>query len=121
VALDVDAEGKALAVYWANLGDRGGEIVRAEIDVEGSREVLVSGQSFPTGIAIDQTHVYWTSRSEGKVLRVPKDGGAPPLDPELVAEGQRSPGAIVAGLGAIFWVNEGERGARNGSIVRLAR
>lgn len=119
VALETDGGGDAVAVYWANLGaaDDAGQIVKRSFTPDEAPRVLASGQSFPTGIAIHASHVYWTSRGSGEVWRTLKDGSG---TPERVASEQRSPGAIVAGADALFWVNEGERGARTGSIVRYA-
>ncbi len=35
--------------------------------------VLASDQSYPSGIAVDSTHVYWTNNElSGEVLKVPK-------------------------------------------------
>lgn len=120
IALDVDAEGKATAVYWVNLGamERAGEVVRVSLvgGVIGEREVLASGQPHPIAIALDEASVFWTNRGDGTVMKLLKTGGKAP---EAIATQQHNPGAIVAAGDAIVWVNEGKPGARNGAVVRL--
>jgi hypothetical protein len=52
-------------------------------------------------IDVDETHVYFTSRSAGTIARVVKAGGAP----EIVASAQDDPEAVVVMDDAVYWTN----------------
>lgn len=67
------------ALYWLNGGD--GTVVRLALG-GGAPVVLASGQVHPTHLAVDATHVYWTTGGDlgdggGTVMKVPIAGGAP--------------------------------------------
>lgn len=66
-------------------------------------EDVVTGVSEPAGLALDETHVYWTTAG-GLVQRAPKAGGAA----ETIASGQNDPGPIVADGKRVIWINRGD-------------
>ncbi|WP_437930730.1 hypothetical protein WMF37_16365 [Sorangium sp. So ce291] len=123
IALDVDGQGNAVAVYWASF--EGGSIFRAALsDGEiGEASAVVSDQGQLNGIALDDEHVYWTRRDEGTVVRMPKDGG----EPEVLASRQQRPGDIAVDELAVYWINEGSPDqddglpVKDGAILKLAR
>lgn len=123
IALDVDAQGNAVAVYWASF--EGGSVHRADLSGEAGFELeeIVSDQGQLNGVAVDAEHVYWTRRDEGTVVRMPKDGG----EQEVLASQQTRPGDIAVDGTAVYWINEGspdqEDGtpAKDGAILKLTK
>jgi len=74
--------------------------------------VIASGQSTPTNVALDDTHLYWTNQVPGgAVMRVPRLGGTA----EMVATKTKTPGGLAVDGSSVFW-SEFESG---GSIWRL--
>lgn len=63
--------------------------------------VVASDVGDPRDIALDATHVYWTTGA-GTVQRAPKEGGAV----ETIAEGGGALGAIVVDGARAYWVDE---------------
>jgi hypothetical protein len=92
----------------------------------GCVEVLIDGQAWPTSIALDATHVYWTNLGthgplgeynfDGTVMAMPLAGG----EPTVLAEDQRLPGQLVLAGGYLYWINRphGET-ARDGAAMRV--
>ncbi|WP_438020015.1 hypothetical protein WMF18_13515 [Sorangium sp. So ce315] len=123
IALDVDGQGNATAVYWASF--EGGSVFRAALGEGevGEVEEVVSGQGQLNGLALDDAHVYWTRRDEGTVARAPKDGG----EPEVLASRQQRPGDIAVDAAAVYWINEGSPDqddgtpAKDGAVLKLAK
>lgn len=70
-----------------------------------------SGLADPRNLAVDDSHVYWTT-GDGKVQRVPKVGGAV----ETLASDQDSPGAVTVDATSVFWINEA-----GGKVMRVPK
>lgn len=63
---------------------------------------LASEQSRPTGLALDDTHAYWTNQAApGDVMRVARGGGTP----EVVAAGHTNPTGIAVDSEAVYWTD----------------
>ncbi len=63
---------------------------------------IVTGLQEPQELAVDATHVYWTTAG-GAAQRSPIEGGSV----ETLAEDQESPRAIAVDAEYVFWANEG--------------
>jgi hypothetical protein len=74
--------------------------------------VLTSGQDLPTGIAVDETNVYWVNYFGGTVVTIPKGGGAP----VILAEKQDSPRAVAVDATHVYWTN-----LFGGSVARILK
>ncbi|WP_437986300.1 hypothetical protein [Sorangium sp. So ce117] len=114
IALDVDGEGNAAAVYWASF--EGGSVFRADLSgaEAGAPEEIASDQGQLNGLAVDEGHVYWTRRDAGTVVRMPKGGG----EQEVLASGQARPGDIAVDEATVYWINEGSPDGSDGAPVR---
>lgn len=74
--------------------------------------VLATGLNYPYGIAVDQTHVYFTT-TDGTVQRVLKNGGSAP---EILAQGLQALGNMVIVAGHLYYANRGDR-----TVQRIAK
>jgi sugar lactone lactonase YvrE len=104
----------ATAIYWTTgdptsdvMGD--GRVYREPL-TGGKPTVLVDGLDWPTGIATDAQHVYFTDSVSGKIMRVPLEGGTA----VALAEQQYTPWALALDDKAVYYTTQ------NG-ILKLAK
>jgi Cys-rich repeat protein len=99
-------------VYWLEF-DPGSvmKVARA-----GGAPVVLAAAPFPRALAVDDTHVYFTSGSDepgsGSVWKVPREGGSP----AMLAAGLTMPRGIVVHAGDVYWSSMGPDGA----LMRIA-
>jgi hypothetical protein len=100
-----------------------GSYVKAVPVGGGSVITLASGQASPSGLALDDTHVYWvnqgSSSTNGAIKRRPKTGGSV----QTIVSAQARPDRIAVDGGQVFWLNlgtdaGGSTGWINGSVMR---
>lgn len=97
-------------VYWVNTASL------MAVAIDGGAVSEIGPAVLPSGIAADDTGVYWTNyQYPGRVLKVPFDG-SPMI---TLATGQDAPAAVVAVGDNVVWSNA--NALPNGSIVRLGK
>jgi hypothetical protein len=96
-------------VYFSNIGD-GGAVY--QVNKSGGMVHQLMASPFAEWVVSDGTHVYFTDRKKGEVVRVPVGGGTP----VVLASGLPSTGQLVIFNGALFVAVQG-----TGSILRMNR
>lgn len=108
------------SVYWTTA-----TAVRRVPIAGGEPETLVDGLQDARGLAVDGENVYVVDRpassaQEGRVLRVPKDGG----DATLVGESQGIDNGVALDETSVYWLADGSLvkacKAPGGAVVELA-
>jgi sugar lactone lactonase YvrE len=100
-------------VYWTDTGDA--TVKRADQDGSDLQIIAVlEGGAFPDGIAVDETHVYFTVGMA--VMKVDKLGGTA----EVIAEGQDLPAIVALDRSCVYWTNTSVFGG-NGSVMRAPK
>jgi hypothetical protein len=66
---------------------------------------LAQGQSFPVGIAIDDTSIYWGNSGDGRIMTCPLSGCVDGGTPKLIAQGQIVPYGLAVSGSDVFWVD----------------
>ncbi len=98
----------ATHVYWVTVN----AVMRVAL-AGGSEETLAATGG--SGIAIDETSVYFTDHaSPGNVSKVPLAGGPT----TVLASGQAAPAGIAVDATSVYWVNQGDS-AGGGSVMKL--
>jgi hypothetical protein len=115
-------------VYWVsrnenNLGNKKSRVMRAS-KTGGAATTLVEA-GWIESLAVDEAGVYWTERErdfkrhDGAVRRVSKQGGRP----STLAARRDAPGAITAGSGLVYWLENRDSGkyGHQGRAIMTAR
>src|SRR5262249_45055127 len=76
----------------------------------GNAVTLASDQAGAAYMAVDATNVYWTTYDDGKVMKVPIDGGTP----TALATGQAGPRGIARDATKAYWTN-----TNGGAVVNM--
>jgi hypothetical protein len=106
----VDMIADASYLYWLTPN---GEVLRQKHGTALASPETVSSDPGDSGrLALFQSKVYWTNKSEGRVLSAPQ-GGGPALH---VAAEQKQPFAIVVDADGVYWTNRDD-----GSVMMAPR
>ena len=92
-------------VYWVDTtnGTRNaGTIGRADIDGTHVNRRFITGLSFPLGVAVDGTHIYWANTRTNSIGRANLDGTHAN---ESFITGASCPVAVAVNSTHIFWAN----------------
>ena len=91
---------KASAIYWANASTNPGTIGSANLDGTDVNQSLITGVTYPSGLAVDGTYIYWANGSG--VGRANLDGTGVNLS--FISGGANTYGVAVNGS-YIYWAN----------------
>jgi len=106
-------------VYWTMpAGTVAGAGALAKMPLAGgtSPTSLASGLSEPSNLALDGTHIYFASRQDGTVMKLPLAGGTP----TILASKQRLPSAVAVDGTSVYWTNYGGSTTPTGSVMKLS-
>jgi hypothetical protein len=56
-------------------------------------QTIATGQSGPSGMAVDSSHLYWTNQRDGTIVEAGLDG----TNPQTIATGQSIPFGVAVG------------------------
>jgi virginiamycin B lyase len=98
-------------VYWANYGLAMGTTVgRADLGGTGVTQSFMSAPNSPTGVAVDDQHLYWTNPAVGTIGRANLDGtGAN----QFFVTTATSPISVAVDARHIYWTDGGRIGRAN--------
>lgn len=100
-------------VYFATFAGNDADVIARVERSSGALETLLSTSSSIQGIAMNETHLYFSEGASGTVQRIPKAGGSV----QVVASAFGAPGRLAVGDGFVFVVVGGET---NGQIWRFS-
>jgi hypothetical protein len=87
-------------LYWSNGSFNTGTIVEANLDGTHTKTIAAS-QKFPSGVAVNSSHLYWANAQGGTIVEANLDG----TNPQTIATGQNSPGGIAVDSSHLYWSN----------------
>ncbi len=101
----------AAYVYWANYGlAMGTTLGRANLDGTGVTQSFMTAPRAPTGVAVDDQHVYWANPLVGTIGRANLDGtGAN----QFFVMTAKSPIGVAADARHIYWTDGSSIGRAN--------
>jgi hypothetical protein len=105
-------------LYWTMpAGMIAGAGAVAKMPVGGSVATpLATGLNEPSDLAVDGTHVYFTSYQDGTVSKIPVAGGTP----TIIASKQKMPSSVVVDGTSVYWTNYGGSTSPAGAVMKLS-
>lgn len=64
-------------------------------------EVLAAGLGGPADVVVDETHVFWTNREAGELMRLDKTGG----NPTVLIDGEKRIGRLAIDDAHVYWTS----------------
>jgi hypothetical protein len=112
------SDGGVPDLYWVTKTDPGTVAGRAA-SLGSPVVTLATGQHAPSGIAVDEEHVYWTSdpadASQGAIYACARTGCQG--SPTLIIGGQSAPHGIAVDAQYIYWTNA----TNPGGVFKIAK
>ena len=86
---------------------------------DAKRDILTGPRvTVRSGIAVDESFVYWTDEGQGAIFRAPKSGG----DPEPIATHLVRPFAITTDQTAVYFTTQGSmESGPEGTVMKVAK
>lgn len=88
--------------YWTSFSSNTGAIARAGLDGTAVDPAFIGGLGFPSGIAVDGSHIYWADRYTDTVGRASLDGTG--IDRSFI-DGADYPCGVAVDGSHIYWSN----------------
>lgn len=106
IAAGLQTRSTGLAVDSSHLffgvASNDGTIGRADLDGSNADEAFISGLEFPSGLATDSSHLYWTDRVTNLIGRANLDGSE--IRRGFIA-GADKPCGVAVDQGHVYWSN----------------
>ncbi|MBW2456388.1 MAG: hypothetical protein JRI68_17845, partial [Deltaproteobacteria bacterium] len=105
-------------VFWAMADTEG--VWLANADGSSSTPTMIAEAPVPYGIAVDDTHVYWSERGfddepTGKIRRLARIDIGTPAGPDTLETQEDRPSEIALDETHVYWVTDG------GSVSRIVK
>jgi hypothetical protein len=99
-------------IYWSNGTTTGSLIARANLDGTGVNNNFMAGETAPSGVAVDGSHIYWVNRALqrfgpaaiGTIGRANLDGTG--VNQSFIT-GITTPIGIAVDAGHVYWTDSG--------------
>jgi virginiamycin B lyase len=85
-----------------------GTVGRANLDGTGIDQSFITGLVSPSGVAVDDAHIYWTNRTAGTMGRARLDGTG--VDQGFIS-GLTFPAGVAVDDSHVYWAKNGSPGA----------
>jgi hypothetical protein len=105
-------------VYWSQQSDiAGSQSIRTcpSTGCVGAPRVIASSVDF-NSMAVDESHVYWTSRQDSAVFRLPLSGTGLP---EAIALNETNPDQVMVSGKHVYWIERAKEA--NSTIKRVSK
>jgi hypothetical protein len=103
-------------IYWANGGDDGTTIGRANNDGSLANPNFITGQKEPCGVAVDSQHIYWANQVGSSIGRANLDGSG--VNPNFITTDVLLACGVAVDGTHIWWANQATSPSQTGQIAR---
>jgi hypothetical protein len=92
--------------------------MKAAIGSDAGARSLMTGQSYPVAVAVDDTNFYWINQTDGTVREARLDGCGPVV---ILARGQSHPLGIALDDTYVYWTTAIGKSLGGGGVWRVAK